>query len=128
MKKVNQNDPNKINLVPNVMFVDMNSFFASCEQQVNYWLRNRPVGVCVYTGKGGAVIALSKTAKQFGIKPDRSDVIMKLNPSFITLPTRPELYREYHVKIMKVLQTYSADVRSEEHTSALQSRGLISYA
>src|ERR1043165_2621938 len=110
MKKVNQNDPNKINLVPNVMFVDMNSFFASCEQQVNYWLRNRPVGVCVYTGKGGAVIALSKTAKQFGIKPDRSDVMMKLNPNFITLPTRPELYREYHVKIMKVLQTYSEDV------------------
>jgi DNA polymerase-4 len=24
-----------------VLFVDMNSFFARCEQQVNYWLRNR---------------------------------------------------------------------------------------
>jgi DNA polymerase-4 len=108
--KVNQNDPNKINLVPNVMFVDMNSFFASCEQQVNYHLRNRAVGVCVYTGKGGAVIALSKTAKQMRIKPDRADAIMKLHPNFITLPTRPELYREYHVKIMKVLQSFSEDV------------------
>lgn len=108
--KVNQNDPNKINLVPNVMFVDMNSFFATCEQQVNYWLRNRPVGVCVYTGRGGAVIALSKTAKQMGIKPARADEIMKLHPNFITLPTRPQLYREYHVKIMKVLQSFSEDI------------------
>ncbi len=110
MKKVNQNDPNKINLVPNVMFVDMNSFFATCEQQDNYWLRNRPVGVCVYTGRGGAVIALSKTAKQMGIKPDRSDAIMKLHPNFVTLPTRPALYREYHVKIMQVLQSFSEDI------------------
>ncbi|MFN8321259.1 MAG: hypothetical protein U0T74_01255 [Chitinophagales bacterium] len=108
--KVNQNDPNKVNLIPNVMFVDMNSFFATCEQQVNYHLRNRPVGVCVYTGRGGAVIALSKTAKKMGIKPDRADAIMKLHPNFITLPTNPALYREFHVKIMKVLQQYSEDV------------------
>ncbi len=108
--KVNQNDPNKINLKPEVMFVDMNSFFATCEQQVNYWLRNRPVGVCVYTGRGGAVIALSKTAKKMGIKPDRADAIMKHHPNFITLPTNPDLYRQFHIKIMKVLQSFSEDV------------------
>lgn len=108
--KVNQNDPNKVNLASNVMFVDMNSFFATCEQQVNYHLRHRPVGVCVYTGRGGAVIALSKTAKKMGIKPDRADVIMKQHPNFITLPTNPALYREFHTKIMKVLQSFSEDV------------------
>ena len=108
--KVNQNDPNKINLVPTVMFVDMNSFFASCEQQVNYWLRDRPVGVCVYTGRGGAVIALSKAAKRLGIKPARADEIMRAHPNFITLPTNPALYRQFHIKIMKVLQQYSSDV------------------
>ena len=108
--KVNQNDPNKINLAPTVMFVDMNSYFASCEQQVNYWLRDRPVGVCVYTGRGGAVIALSKAAKRLGIKPARADEIMKKFPQFITLPTNPALYRQFHVKIMKVLQQYSTDV------------------
>ena len=108
--KVNQNDPNKINLIPTVMFVDMNSYFASCEQQVNYWLRDRPVGVCVYTGRGCAVIALSKAAKKLGIKPARADEIMKKFPQFITLPTNPALYRQFHVKIMKVLQQYSTDV------------------
>jgi DNA polymerase IV len=108
--KVNLNNPNKDNLSANIMYVDMNSFFVSCEQQRNYWLRDRPVGVCVYTGRSGAVIALSKTAKKMGIKAARVDEIMKTHPEFVPLPTDPALYREYHIKIMKVLQQYSTDV------------------
>lgn len=110
MAKVNQNNAVSDNLSANVMFVDMNSFFASCEQQVNYWLRNRPMGVCVYTGKYGAVIALSKEAKRMGIQPARADEIMKRCPHFVTLETNPARYREFHVKIMKVLKQYSEDV------------------
>ena len=108
--KLNQNNPIDINLKSNVLFVDMNSFFASCEQQTNYWLRNRPIGVCVYTGKYGAVIALSKEAKKMGIKPARVDEIMKICPQFVPLETNPARYREFHVKIMKVLQQFSEDV------------------
>ena len=51
-----------------VLFIDMNSFFASCEQQTNYWLRGRPIAVCVYTGKYGCVIAPSIEAKKRGIQ------------------------------------------------------------
>ena len=51
-----------------VLFVDMNSFFASCEQQDNFYLRDRPIAVCVYTGKFGCVIAPSIEAKRFGVK------------------------------------------------------------
>ena len=92
------------------MFVDLNSFFPSCEQQVNYWLRHRPVGVCVYTGKQGAVIALSKEAKKMGIKPARLDEIMPMYPEFVPIETNPDRYREFHVKIMKVLRQYCDDV------------------
>lgn len=107
---VNQNNLNRPNEKPLVMFVDMNSFFPSCEQQVNYWLRGRPVGVCVYTGKFGSVIALSKEAKKKGIKPARLDEIMKNHPEFVPLETNPNRYREFHVKIMNVLRSFCDDV------------------
>ncbi len=89
----------------------MNSYFASCEQQYNYYLRNRPVVVCVYPGKNGAIIAASIEAKRMGIK-----CIMRLNdaikicPDLIPVETHPQRYREYHIKIMNVLKKYSEDV------------------
>ncbi|MCS6935490.1 MAG: hypothetical protein NZM35_10135 [Chitinophagales bacterium] len=107
---VNQNNIREASLQPNIMFVDMNSFFPSCEQQVNYWLRGRPVGVCVYTGKHGSVIALSKEAKARGIELGRLSDIVPHHPDFVPVETNPRRYREYHVKIMKVLQSFCEDV------------------
>ena len=94
-----------------VLFVDMNSFFARCEQQVNYWLRNRPVGVCVYTGKYGCVISLSTEAKALGIKAGtRLNDVMALHPDFIPVESNPDRYRQFHTKIINVLQQYCQDV------------------
>ena len=94
-----------------VLFIDMNSFFASCEQQVNYWLRNRPVGVCVYTGKYGCIIAPSVEAKRKGVKTGmRLDEAIKICPELVPLETNPTRYREYHVKIIQILKKYSDDV------------------
>ncbi|AUD02211.1 DNA polymerase Y family protein [Spirosoma pollinicola] len=94
-----------------ILFVDMNSFFASCEQQDNYWLRGRPVGVCVYTGRKGCVIAPSVEAKLRGIKTGmRLDEAMVLCPELVPIETHPARYREYHVKIIEVLRTFSDDV------------------
>ncbi len=102
-------------LTPNkqarVLFVDMNSFFASCEQQVNYYLRGRPVGVCVYPGKFGCIIAPSIEAKIMGVKTGmRLNEAMLLCPQLIPLETNPERYRQFHVKIMAVLRKYSDNV------------------
>jgi DNA polymerase IV len=94
-----------------VLFVDMNSFFASCEQQVNYFLRNRPVGVCVYPGQFGCIIAPSIEAKKYGVKTGmRLFEAMQLCPQLVPLETNPERYRQFHVKIMAVLKKYSNDV------------------
>lgn len=94
-----------------VLFVDMNSFFASCEQQDNYYLRNRPVAVCVYTGKYGCVIAPSIEAKKFGIKTGmRLNEAILLCKDLIPIETHPDKYRGYHVKIMNVLKSYCDDV------------------
>lgn len=96
---------------PTVLFVDMNSFFASCEQQVNYWLRGRPVGVCVYTGPNGCVIAPSVEAKARGVKTGmRLDEAMVLCPDLVPVETHPTRYREYHVRIVDVLRRFADDV------------------
>lgn len=93
------------------MFIDMNSFFPSCEQQVNFYLRGRPVAVCVYTGQRGAIIAASIEAKKRGVRgPMRLDEAMALCPDLVPLETHPDRYREFHIKIMKVLKRYSEHV------------------
>lgn len=94
-----------------VLFVDMNSFFASCEQQTNYWLRGRPIAVCVYTGKYGCVIAPSIEAKQRGIKLGmRLNEAIKVCPDLVPLETNPDKYRNFHARIMHILRRYSEDV------------------
>ncbi|RRA98785.1 DNA polymerase Y family protein [Larkinella rosea] len=96
---------------PTILFVDMNSFFASCEQQVNFYLRDRPIAVCVYTGKQGCVIAPSIEAKQLGIKLGmRLDEAVKICPELIPVETNSRRYREFHVAIINVLRQFTPDV------------------
>ncbi len=94
-----------------ILFIDMNSFFASCEQQVNYYLRGRPVAVCVYTGKFGAIISPSIEAKNKGVKTGmRLNDAVQICPDLIPIETHPSRYREFHQKIMGVLKKYSEHV------------------
>ncbi|PQA58449.1 DNA polymerase Y family protein [Siphonobacter curvatus] len=94
-----------------VLFVDMNSFFASCEQQDNFYLRGRPVAVCVYTGEYGCVIAPSIEAKKRGIKLGmRLNEAVRLCPELVPLTTTPDKYRDYHTKIMQILRRFSDQV------------------
>ncbi|GAA4310997.1 DNA polymerase IV [Mucilaginibacter gynuensis] len=107
---MNQNSVNK-KTEPRVLFVDMNSFFARCEQQVNFWLRGRPCGVCVYTGKFGCVISLSTEAKERGLKAGmRLNDVIEQCPDFIPIESNPERYREYHKRIINVIKQYCNDV------------------
>lgn len=107
---MNQNSI-KVQTEPRVLFVDMNSFFARCEQQDNYWLRGRPVGVCVYTGKYGFAIALSVEAKRMGVKTGmRLNEAMKICPELIPVESHPERYRQYHTKIINILKRYCPEV------------------
>ena len=96
---------------PTVLFIDMNSFFASCEQQDNVSLRGRPVAVCVYTGQQGCVIAPSIEAKQQGVKTGmRLDEATRLCPGLIPVETHPSRYRDYHIKIINVLKRFADEV------------------
>jgi len=107
---VNQNSIS-VKAEPRVLFVDMNSYFARCEQQANFWLRGRPVGVCVYTGKFGCVISLSTEAKERGLKAGmRLNDAIAICPELVPVESNPARYREYHTKIINVMRNYCNDV------------------
>lgn len=90
------------------LFLDMNSFFASIEQQVQPPLRGKPIGIAPYTGSTGCIIAKSQPAKEWGVKT--GDLVKEARqkcPSILILESRPALYQFYHREIFKLLQSFS---------------------
>ncbi len=94
-----------------VMFLDMNCYFASCEQQRHPELRGKPLGVLTYDSPNAAVIAASIEAKKFGVKSGmRLGECKQLCPQMITTTTHPGWYRQIHVDVMNILRSYCDDV------------------
>lgn len=90
-----------------IMYIDMNSFFASCEQHFDARYIGKPIGVCPYEGPNAVVIAASKEAKQFGIKTGmKFSECLLLCPTFQMVASRPVKYRQIHVQIMNILKSY----------------------
>lgn len=99
-----------INIPPKdfqVLFLDMNSFFASVEQQVQPSLRGKPVGVAPYTGGSGCIIAASREAKAMGVKIGRVGEMKRLCPQMKIVESRPALYMIYHKEIKKVIESFT---------------------
>ncbi|RYD57914.1 MAG: DNA polymerase IV [Sphingobacteriales bacterium] len=114
------NDTNSLSPQSVVMYVDMNSFFASCEQQDFPELRGKPIGVCTYDGPHAAVIAPSIEAKRFGVKTGmRMSDCRMLCPQIIPVTTRPHVYRQYHITIMEVLARYCPEVKAKSIDEAV---------
>lgn len=55
-------------ILPRIIHLDINSCFATIEQQANPRLRNKPVAVAAYTTNSGCILAASVDAKKIGIK------------------------------------------------------------
>jgi len=90
------------------LFLDMNSFFASVEKQVQPTIRNIPVGVTPYTGNTGCIIAACYQAKDFGVKTGcRVGEAKKLCPNIKIIKARPALYIIYHKEIKKIIESFS---------------------
>jgi DNA polymerase-4 len=90
-----------------VMYIDMNSYFASCEQQLHPELRGLPIGVTAGDKYYSVIIAPSVEAKTFGVKTGmRLNEAKLLCPHIKSVPANPVYYRKVHMGIMKVLRTY----------------------
>lgn len=93
------------------MHLDMNSYFASVEQQANPFLRGRAVGVCSYLSPGGCIIASSMEAKAKGIKTGcRVNEAKALDPNVVLVENEPAKYRSTTEKIFSILGSYSGTI------------------
>lgn len=80
-----------------VLFLDLNSYFASVEQQTRPELRERPVAVAAVESPSGCCIAASIEAKRRGVKTGtRVGEARRLCPGIIVVRARHRLYVEYH--------------------------------
>jgi len=84
----------------NWLYFDLNSYFATIEQQVDHSLRGKPVAVVPLLSDSTCAIAASYEAKRFGIKTGTKIYeAKKLCPELICVPCRHSLYVEYHKRI-----------------------------
>lgn len=88
------------------LFLDLNSYFASVEQELNPRLRGKPVGILPIMAESSCCIAASREAKKFGIKVGTSPAeARRLAPDCVFVESRPQRYVEYHHRIIEAVQT-----------------------
>lgn len=89
-----------------VLFLDVNAYFATVEQQERPELRGRPIIVVPMETDSTCAIAASYQAKKFGIKTGTNvGEAKRMCRDLIVVPARPSLYVHYHEKIIEAAET-----------------------
>lgn len=105
--------PTDLNFNPKpstIIHLDLNSCFATIEQQANPHLRGKPIAVAAYASARGCIIAPSVEAKRFGVKVGmRVREGQMLCPNLIIRPPDPWKYRNVHLALRKIISGYTAD-------------------
>ena len=96
---------------PLIMHIDLNSCFATVEQQARPMLRGKPIAIVNRRTEHTAIITASYEAKKLGVK-----VGMKLKearllcPDIIALESDPSKYKFVYHKLLDIMREYSAHV------------------
>lgn len=94
-----------------IMHIDLNSCFATVEQQARPMLRGKPVAIVNRRTDHTAIVTASYEAKAKGVK-----VGMKLRdakvlvPDIVALESDPAKYRHVYHQLLAIMQDYSAHV------------------
>ncbi len=95
---------------PNILHMDLNSCFATIEQQANPHLRGKPVVVAAFPTPRGCVLAASVEAKRLGVKTGMRVMDGRaIYPELIVLPPDPWKYRNVHLKLRRLISDYTND-------------------
>ncbi len=97
---------------PLILHVDLNSCFATIEQQANPLLRRKPLAMTNRLGTNPTIIAASYEAKDRGVKVGMKVLEAKqLIPRLIVLETDPPKYLFAHQTFKAILASYSPDTQ-----------------
>lgn len=121
---------------PLIMHIDLNSCFATVEQQARPRLRGRPVAIVNRRSEHTMIVTASYEAKAMGVKLGMQlRDAKKLCPELIGLESDPPKYRYVYHRLMNIMSDYSAHVRMKsidegvidfsETTAAVQGRDLV---
>ena len=89
------------------LVLDLNSFFASCEQQEDPELRDRPVIVVQTMAETTCAIAASYPAKALGIKTGTLvHEARRLCPDLKLVQANHKLYVDYHHRILRAIDKH----------------------
>ena len=120
---------------PLVMHIDLNSCFATVEQQARPRLRGKPVVVTNRRTEHTAIVTASYEAKAKGVKVGmKLREAKRLCPGLIAVESDPVKYRYVYHKMMGIMNDYSPMVRMKsidegvidfsQATAAVQTRDL----
>ncbi len=96
---------------PLIMHIDLNSCFATVEQQSRPMLRGRPVAVMNRPSENGTIVTASYEAKRLGVVTGmRIKDARRLVPDLVALESDPAKYRYVYHKMMAIMKCYSAHI------------------
>lgn len=97
---------------PLVMHIDLNSCFATVEQQARPMLRGRPVAIVNRRTEHTMIVTASYEAKAMGVTLGmRLKEAKKLCPDLVGLESDPPKYKYVYHQLMRIMSDYSAHVR-----------------
>ncbi len=97
---------------PMIMHIDLNSCFATIEQQSRPLLRGRPVAVVNRRVENTSIITASYEAKARGVKVGMKIATARLLcPDLVALESDPPKYRYVYRRLMGIIEEYSPKVR-----------------
>jgi DNA polymerase IV len=88
------------------LFLDLNSYFASVEQELRPELRGHPMAVVPVVADTTCCIAASYEAKRYGVRTGTQvGEAKRLCPGIIVVEARHELYVDYHHRIVEAVES-----------------------
>ena len=94
-----------------ILHIDMNSYFATVEQQANPLLRGRPVAVLGSKAKRTIIVASSIEAKKFGIKTGNTlPEAIKICPDLVVVHGEPNKYADVTKRFISIFEEFTDQV------------------